>query len=70
MWPGTEVVSGKQLSQTNQLANESIAILQGSAFDVFAQKVYPNADLQFYNTIADMLAAVEKEKSYCRLRRL
>ena len=30
---------------------------------MFAQKVYPNADLQFYNTIADMLAAVEKEKA-------
>ena len=55
--------SGKQLSETDQLANESIAILQGSAFDVFAQKVYPDADLQFYNTIADMLAAVEKGKA-------
>lgn len=55
--------SGKQLSETDQLANESIAILQGSAFDVFAQEVYPDADLQFYNTIADMLAAVEKGKA-------
>lgn len=60
---GKESTSGKQLSETDQLANESIAILQGSAFDVFAQEVYPDADLQFYNTIADMLAAVEKGKA-------
>ncbi len=59
--------AGLNLSSTADLAEQSIAILQGSAFDVFAQEKYPKAELQFYNSVADTIAAVEAEKAVAGL---
>lgn len=48
--------------KTADYANSTIAILTGSSFAEIVANELPNAEQVFFNTVADMLAALESEK--------
>ncbi len=54
--PGAD---GLQISSVEVLKTRRLGVLQGSAFDTYAQQNFPNADIRRFIGFADVLLAVE-----------
>ena len=50
---------GLQLSSIEDLKTLRLGVLQGSAFDTWAQRTFPGGDVRQFNSFADVLLAVE-----------
>ena len=54
--------STAMLRTVDDLADKRIGVYAGSVHDIYAQKHYPKAELHHYNTVADMVLAIQTEK--------
>jgi len=54
-----KVSGGLQLSSVEDLKTRRLGVLQGSAFDTYAQQNFPDADIRQFIGFADVLLAVE-----------
>lgn len=62
MTPSAVPGAKTMLRTVDDLADKRIGVYAGSVHDIYAQKHYPEAELHHYNTVADMVLALQTEK--------
>ena len=67
LFAGCSTKESKSFETSADLAHAKIGIATGSAHDGTAKKLFPDAERVYFNTMADMILAVEQGKIDCYL---